>query len=200
MYRVAVVVGILAGLGRDAHAQTGAPSDAGGVQLQLGTKNDQTVFHVGEVITLQLAYSRAASSHNTYVISNNSYDRSGRLGIESYGIEPSTGWDDPLKLYFRSSGGFIGGGPFSTSKLTTTPVIISRDLNEWVRFTMPGQYRVSVVSTRVQPVHQAVASTPLEVRPNEISARRKICPRQFASRLLVAAPISDGPIPSRARK
>jgi hypothetical protein len=169
MYRVAVVIGILAGLGIDGYAQTGRPTGAGDVQLRLGTKNNQTVFHVGEVITLQLAYSLAAGSHNRYEISNNSYDRSGRLGIESYRIEPSTGWDDPLKLYFHSFADFFGGGLFSTSKLTTTPVIISRDLNEWVRFTMPGQYRVSVVSTRVQPADHAFASTSLEVRSNEIS-------------------------------
>ena len=141
----------------------------GDVQLQLGTKNKQSIFHVGEVITLQIAYSLAAGSRSAYVISNGSYDRGGRLGIESYHIEPSNGWNDPLKRYFQSFSSFIGGGLFSTSRLTTAPVIVSRDLNEWVRFDMPGMYRVSVTSTRVQPADHAFASTPLEVRSNEIS-------------------------------
>src|SRR5690348_9943527 len=125
MRKGAVVIGMLAGFCLDASARTRAPSVAADVQLQLGTKNNQTVFHVGEVITLQLAYSLAAGSLNTYVISNSSYDRSGRLGIEGYRIEPSNGWDDPLKPYFKSFLGFIGGGLSSTSKLTTAPVIVS---------------------------------------------------------------------------
>jgi hypothetical protein len=168
MRKGVVVIGMLAGFALDLLARNGGASVAGDVQLQLETKNNQAVFHVGEVITLQLAFSLAAGSRNTYVISNNSYDRSGRLAIESYRIEPGNGWDDPLKLYFQSFLGFMDGGLFSSIKLTTAPVIVSRDLNEWVRFEMPGMYRVSVTSTRVQPADHAFASTPLEVRSNEI--------------------------------
>ena len=61
------------------------------------------------------------------------------------------------------------GGLSSSAKLTPAPVVISRDLNEWVRFTAPGRYRLTIVSTRVQPADREMASPPEEVRSNEIA-------------------------------
>jgi hypothetical protein len=184
MYRVGALIGIFAGFGADGYAQTGPSHVAGDVQLRVETKHNQTVFHIGELINLRLAYTLAAGSGKTYVISSSSYDRSGRLGIERYDVQPSNGWDDPLQPYFQSFSGFIGGGLFSTNKLTTAPVIVSRDLNEWVRFNMPGVYRVSVTSTRVQPADHALASAPLEVCSNEISLQIVAATREWQAEAL----------------
>ena len=139
------------------------------LHLALETKGGQTVFRIGELITLQLTYSLTPGSRNSYVITNASYDRSGRLGIETFHIEPAGGWDDPLRLYFASFSGFIGGGLSSSAKLTTSPAVISRNLNEWVRFDAPGHYRLGVTSSRVQRVGETIWTNSLTVRSNEIS-------------------------------
>ena len=76
-----------------------------------------------------------SSSPKTYQIAMASYDRSGRLGMETFAVEPRTGWDDPLKLYYSAWGGWIGGGQRGIDELKSEPIVIRRELNEWVRFT-----------------------------------------------------------------
>jgi hypothetical protein len=129
------------------HAQSPDPK---GVKLTVRTKGDQTIFHIGELIPLELSFTSAPE--NNYQINTASYDRSGRLGVESYQVEPNTGWDDPLALYFQSYGGLSGGGLSGFQKLSEQPAVIHRALNEWVRFNQPGRYRVVVTSSRVSRV------------------------------------------------
>jgi hypothetical protein len=126
---------------------SGAQAESAAVKLTVRAKNDQTTFRIGELIELELSFS--STSSNTYQFNTATYDRSGRLGSESYQVEPKTGWDDPLEMYFQSYGGFIGGGLHGIDRLSTQPKIIHRDLNEWVRFNQPGKYRVVVTSSRV---------------------------------------------------
>src|ERR1039458_4460549 len=125
-------------------AVAAAPAD---VQLKVETTDGQTTFHIGEVIPLVLSFT--SSSLKTYQIDMASYDRSGRLGYEVYAVEPKAGWDDPLKLYFSSRGGWIGGGLRGIDTLSAEPTVIRRELNEWVRFTRPGEYQTKVSSWRV---------------------------------------------------
>jgi hypothetical protein len=132
--------------------------------LQVRTDNDQTVFHVGELIRLHLSYSASGAG---YQASTASYDRSGRLGIEKYLVQPETGWDDPLKSYY-SVGGFIGGGLFSIQPLSAKPYTVDRDLNEWVRFNQPGRYHLVVSSTRVSPTTHRLGQSSPELRSNDL--------------------------------
>jgi hypothetical protein len=138
------------------------------VSLTAQTKNGQSSFHVGELISLELSYSLAPTSSNSYQITNASYSRSGRLGIESFLVEPATGWDDPLKLYFQSFSVFMRGGPSSFSVLSAKPIVIPRDLNERVRFNHPGRYRVVVTSSRVGPIGTTFDIPNPELRSNEL--------------------------------
>ncbi len=135
--------------------------DSESVKLTVRTKGDQTIFHIGELIPLELSFTSASENH--YQINTASYDRSGRLGVESYQVEPSTGWDDPLALYFRSYGGTIGGGLSGFQKLSEQPAVIHRALNEWVRFNQSGRYHVAVTSSRVSRVGAEFLSKPKEV-------------------------------------
>ena len=128
------------------------------VQLKVETKDGQTTFHIGEVIPLVLSFT--SSSPNTYQIDMASYDRSGRLGMETYAVEPKIGWDDPLKLYFNAAGGYIGGGLRGSDMLSGKPTVVRRELNEWVRFTRPGEYRIGVSSTRVYRIQRLQRPTP----------------------------------------
>jgi len=135
--------------------------DPKAVKLTVRTKGDQTIFHIGELIPLELSFTSAPE--NNYQINTATHDRSGPLGAESYLVEPNTGWDDPLALYFQSYGGFSGGGLSGFQKLSEHPAVIHRALNEWVRFNQPGRYHVVVTSSRVSRVGAEFLSKPREV-------------------------------------
>jgi hypothetical protein len=113
------------------------------INLTLSVQGGQTSFHEGEIIPLQLSFSSPVA--DTYWVNNASYDRSGRLGVDAYCIEPAT--RDPLNDYFRD-GAFIGGGLFSEQELSAKPHIFTSELNEWSQ-PGPGHYRLFVVSRRV---------------------------------------------------
>jgi hypothetical protein len=121
------------------------PCDGGAsvsdVQFTLNLRGGQTQFREGEIIPLVLSFSTASSR---YWLNTASYDRSGRLGIDTYCVEPEG--IDPLGDYFRM--GFIGGGLFSNLHLIEKPFTHEAELNEWHRLR-PGHYRLYVVSHRV---------------------------------------------------
>jgi hypothetical protein len=118
-----------------------------GPHLTISTRNNQLSFHIGEIIPIDLGFT--SSSHNKYQLDMATYDRSGRLSEDRFVVDPSTGWDDPLQLYFHSYNGFIGGGLRGFEVLSPTPRTIHAELNEWIRFKTPGQYRITVISGRV---------------------------------------------------
>jgi hypothetical protein len=106
-----------------------APSD---VKLTAAVHGGQTTFRVGEVIPLELSFTSTAPGK--YQFDNATYDRSGRLNSETFSVEPKSGWDDPLELYFRSYAGFMGGGLRGIETLASKPAVVHLELNEWVRF------------------------------------------------------------------
>ncbi len=61
-------------------------------------------------------------------------------------------YDSVVQLYFRSYNGFIAGGLRGFRRLSTAPTTIHVELNEWIRFKTPGQYRVTVISGRTSEV------------------------------------------------
>jgi len=136
------------------------------IKLIAHTKGDQSTFHIGEIIPLELSYSSTAP--NTYQLDMATYDRSGRLAEEFFQVDPASGWDDPLHLYFESFLAFMGGGLRSSQILTPQPTVIRRELNEWVRFNQPGRYRLIVASGRASRVGAVIGDPPLTVSSNEL--------------------------------
>ena len=107
----------------------------------------KTKFRAGELIPLDLQFTSATSDR--YQINLATYDRSGRMSYEQFLLDPKEGTSDPLELYFNSAWGFLGGGLTGFKLLSTSPTSIHLDLNEWVRFDLPGTYRLTVISRRV---------------------------------------------------
>src|SRR5262245_47720630 len=70
-----------------------------GVSLVVQTKNNQTRFRQGELISLQLSFS--SSQPKKYHLDNATYDRSGRLDIDTFHVDPASGVSDPLSDYFH---------------------------------------------------------------------------------------------------
>jgi hypothetical protein len=120
-----------------------AVSSASDLRLTLALKDGRAVFEDGEIIPLLLSFTSTTMHRYTADVRN--YDRSGRLGIELYCVEPAA--PDPLETYFNSQG-HIGGGLGGYRELDATPFTAEAELNEWRRLA-PGHYRVYAISSRV---------------------------------------------------
>src|SRR6185369_3997541 len=69
-----------------------------GLLFTVRCKDNQKQFHQGETIKLELSFS--ASTPDTYVVDTATYDRSGRLEIDSFVVDRSDSVVDPLDDYF----------------------------------------------------------------------------------------------------
>jgi len=111
-------------------------------QVTIAIPDGRTSFREGEIIPLILSFTSTADKR--YWAENRNYDRSGRLNIETYCLEPAA--RDPLADYFLA-GAFMGGGLGSTQQLSEKPFTATVELNEW-RQPGLGHYRMYVVSQR----------------------------------------------------
>lgn len=146
-------------------AQTAPPVD-NKIVLKVSLANSQREFHIGETIPLQLSFSSAVKDR--YQVDMALYDRSGRMNYERFDISPADGAVDPLPNHTGSMGGL------STSQfLTPEPWNLKLNLNEWVRFTQPGEYRLRIVSNRItiRDPSNPLGTAPLAARSNEITLK-----------------------------
>ncbi len=104
-------------------------------------------FRPGEIIPIELEFDSRVPKR--FAVDGATYDRSGRLTIDDFLIEPNDAVTDPLLDYFASSGGFIGGGIRAIGVLGDKPFTVKLDLNAWFRFEKAGSYTLSVRSRRV---------------------------------------------------
>jgi hypothetical protein len=133
------------------------------VKLEVRTRNNQRTFRIGEIIPLDLRFS--STVENKYRLYTQNGDGSGRLNMETYTAEPRSGWQDPLDLFYRT-GAFAGGGLGNIWMLSDKPFLITAELNEWMRFDRPGEYRLTVTSARVRDALSR--STVSNVASNEV--------------------------------
>ena len=124
----------------DPCSSTSAVSD---VQFTIALRSAPAIFQAGEIIPLTLSFT--STTKGRYWADDRNYDRSGRLDIEHYCLEPEA--SDPLQSYF-AVGAFMGGGLGGTRPLDTTPFLAYSDLNEYAS-PAPGHYRLYAVSDRV---------------------------------------------------
>jgi len=117
------------------------------VALKLTLKDARFIYHEGEIIPLQLAFT--SSTEKKYSLDTRNYDRSGRLNSESFCVNPDAG-RDPLADYYDSGlFGFMGGGLGGEHMLDQTPYMVDMELNEW-KSLPPGSYSLRVVTHRVR--------------------------------------------------
>lgn len=167
MPQLTLLVAVLA-WSASAWPQSEAVASPAAVRLDLGLSSETNVFRRGEVIPLELTF--RASEPKQYQIDLAQYDCSGRLGMDSFMVSPAEGTSDPLRAYFGSLSGYVGGGLRGFQFLSEEPVIVRRELNEWIRFDRTGTYRLSVVSRRVSDVRagEDLCGKAVEVRSNEV--------------------------------
>ena len=138
--------------------------------LELRTATGQTIFHIGARISLALTLT--GPDNKKYSIDTATYDRSGRLEIDTFSVSPESGWADPLAKYF-SQGTFMGGGLRGSDVLSPRPVRFTEDRNEQVRFDQPGAYTITATTHRIgtkgkdlfpREPYLALASNPVRIQ------------------------------------
>ncbi len=136
------------------------------VVLKVSIANDRREFRMGETIPLQLSFS--STLKDRYQINLAQYDRSGRMEYERFTVSPAQGAVDPLVKYLS-----VGGGLTSFQFLSSAPWTIKLNLNEWVRFTQPGEYRLIISSGRVGVRNPSSPSGTSQVtaRSNELTLK-----------------------------
>lgn len=175
-------------------AQTAADGARSDVKLTAAIRGGQSTFRIGEVIPLELSFTSTAPGK--YQFDNATYDRSGRLHSETFAVEPRSGWDDPLELYFRSYQCFIGGGLRGIETLSNKPALVHLELNEWIRFKEPGRYRITVTSSRLSQNKASFLSS-VPITSNELAFTIISPTKQWQDSTLKAAiAVLDGPAPA----
>jgi hypothetical protein len=147
------------------YAQSTPPADPK-IVFKVSLVSNQREFRIGETIPLQLSFSSPVKDR--YQINLAQYDRSGRMNFERFIVSPAEGAVDPLPGH---TGGM--GGISSFQFLSAEPWTIKLNLNEWVRFTHPGEYRLSILShrTSVRDSSNAFGVSPAAARSNEITLK-----------------------------
>lgn len=146
------------------------------VNFNVSIIGNRREFHIGEIIPLKLAFSSRAKKR--YQLNDANYDRSGRMEYERFIVTPSDGAVDPLAEYF-ASGPHLGGGMQGSVFLKPKPWTIDLDLNEWVRFTKAGEYKLRVAARRVEIIDSSKpnGTAPVTALSNEVTL--KILPRDL---------------------
>jgi hypothetical protein len=130
------------------------------VQLRLATAGAQTSFRMGEPIALELSFTSTVPGK--YSAFGGGTDRMGMEAFnEVFAVSPPEGTPDPLADYFK--GGMVANGLFWLRVLSAEPIVVKKDLNQWLRFGQPGRYRVRAISHRVSAERQ-----PVELESNQI--------------------------------
>ncbi|HWC19224.1 MAG TPA: HEAT repeat domain-containing protein, partial [Terriglobales bacterium] len=147
-------------------SQNNSPTDPN-VVPHVSVASEQSQFHIGEKIPLEVSYSAAVKDR--YQINMAQYDRSGRMEYEHFHVTPEDGAIDPL----ANRMGGIGGGLTGFKFLDAQPWTIRLNLNEWVRFTKPGEYSLNIDSNRVSVRDSAsvLGTSPIAVHSNEIKLK-----------------------------
>lgn len=131
------------------------------LEISLASKT-QKAFRIGETIPLNVSFRTQIRNH--YELNMAQYDRSGRMSYERFVISPAEGAVDPLPAYTSSMGGIT-----NHQYLKSEAWVIGLNLNEWIRFERPGEYRLRVFSNRVG-IHSpdSLFGAPVTARSNEI--------------------------------
>jgi hypothetical protein len=172
-------------------AQTTPPVEPN-IVLKVSIANSQREFRIGETIPLQLSFSSTVK--NQYQVNMAQYDGSGRMSYEQFSVTPSAGAIDPLPTYIGSLGGLT-----TLKFLTTEPWTLKINLNEWLRFTQPGEYRLAISSDRVGVRDRSSPSgaSPVTARSNEITLKIVAADPVWQKQIFKDAVAKlDGPAPS----
>jgi hypothetical protein len=134
------------------------------VNFTLAAKDGKTTFRLGEAVEVEFQFTSSVPAE--YSVWNLRPNRQVRQGeYDHFTIEPSDSVVDPLSdIFVQMPGGAMIGQPPRPVPLTSTPVAIGLQVNEWLSIRKAGHYRITAETTRVVPVAQP--QSPVTVRSN----------------------------------
>lgn len=155
--RLLIVLLLLIAAGWSASARAASDFDAArlkavaanppGVSITLRLPGGMTRFHRGEVVPLSAVFASRVPS--AYQVDTDPGSRDLQWGDDAFHVDSVSGASDPLRgFYTRDILVYNGPGP-RLEPLGVKPVTISYTLNEWLRFDVPGRYRVFLTTGRV---------------------------------------------------
>lgn len=141
-----VLAALMPGLSGQVNSAIEFDSSPPGVTLLIRTLGNQTTFHIGEVIRLELSFISAIPER--YRANLSQLDRMGVCSLDHITAEPNSGWGDQ-KAYLDSCPEFYLGGLRNAKVLSNEPTTAVLELNQWMRFRDPETYVIVVESNRV---------------------------------------------------
>ena len=193
-YRPSLAIALVALGGTASVGTEPAPLPAVDAALTVRLTAGKSTYAVGELIPLELEFRGRAGPD--YFFSTATGDRLGGAR-ERYEVTPAGGSDDPM-AEFRSSVGVVGSIPSGWHPLDGSPFVVRVHLNEWVRFTKPGSYRLSVESTRLDRYSREPSPTLIA---NPVTLRIETpTPEWAAAEVARAVAALDGRGPGTARE
>jgi hypothetical protein len=163
------------------------------VMLRVSLDTSQREFQIGEIIPIKLSFSSRLKDH--YQLNMATYDRSGRMNYEQFHVTPAKGAVDPIP---PDALDIIGGGMTNFEYLKPKPWSIRLNLNEWVRLTEPGEYKLTVSSGRVEVKDKSspYETSPVTARSNEITLKILPADREWQKRVCEQAVATINKSPS----
>jgi hypothetical protein len=119
------------------------------VSLEVRTKDGRTEYHIGEPIALQMVFT---SSNKQYIVDTSFRYPALQGSPDDFVISPKEGSSDPLEDYRRALSRntlFDCGGLRGIGRLGNEPVVLDQFLNDYVRFSKPGHYILTLSDRRV---------------------------------------------------
>lgn len=135
----------------DAQHAAAVAQNPAGLVVDLETEGVHVSYQPGERIELKVSISGGAAGYKADI------DRLARIEYFSKDdiyYQQADGVADPAPDYYYRYGAvgvYDGPGP-RVSAVSWTPVVFEGTLNEWLRFSKPGQYRIYLVTNRVSPM------------------------------------------------
>lgn len=134
----------------DAARLKAAAANPPGVSVTLRLPGGRIRFHRGEVIPLSAVF--ASRQPSAYRVDTDPGSRDLQWGDDAFHVDSTSGASDPLRgFYTHDVLSYNGPGP-RLEPLGLKPVTISYTLNEWLRFDVPGRYRVFLTTGRISNV------------------------------------------------
>jgi hypothetical protein len=157
----AFIMTILVSLSPQSAAQE--PTD---VKFELATQNGRKVFRLGEAIDVEFRFT-STSPLKYQGVDILSGKRLAYISSSRFVAEPSAGVTDPLGDYPRETTDLPGVQFPGEFVLSETPAVLTRRLNEWLRFQKPGHYRITADTASVSTVGPTVTMYRIGEKPPE---------------------------------
>jgi hypothetical protein len=125
------------------------------VSLEVRTRDGRAEYRLGEPIALQMVFT---STNKQYVVDTSFRHPAPQRSQDDFLINPEEGTGDPMEDYHRAMAKmrmFDGGGLRGMGLLRSDPILLDLYLNDYVRFSKPGRYVLTLRDRRVSAVRRS---------------------------------------------